>query len=110
MTGNEYGRIREMIEQRFRQDMAALERVWFTIHGANPPDSPVSLGKPADTGEPEIGGGGGKPLVSAADLGILSGKQMEQMHRKYRLSPEAAARKKAYMKAYWEKRKAKKGK
>lgn len=66
MTRLEYQRVRELIENRFRQDMAALERVWFTIHGVNAPDSPIAMDKPkpedaaqevpADTSPSEMAG------------------------------------------------------
>lgn len=49
MTIKEYQAIRELIESKFRKDMAALERVWFTIHGVNPPESVVELEPREDT-------------------------------------------------------------
>jgi hypothetical protein len=66
MTTAEYNAIREMIESRFRKDMAALERVWFTIHGVNPPESPVALAKSEDSDEISHGGGAAhRPDVAA---------------------------------------------
>lgn len=57
MTKAEYDNIREMIEARFRKDMAALERVWFTIHGVNPPDTVVALAPPAQDDAPVAAAG-----------------------------------------------------
>lgn len=43
MTLNDYKRLRDLIEDRFRHDMAAIERVFFIANGVNPPGAIADL-------------------------------------------------------------------
>jgi len=110
MTRTEYDNIREMIESRFRKDMAALERVWFTINGCNPPDSPLAL-ETREKEPPPYPLAHGEGLRSAESIGAQSAARIADTHRRpykkrgFGLSDEEKKeRKKAYMKAYWLKR------
>lgn len=96
MTRDEYKRIRDDLDVRYRDGMAALEQLWVALTGSNPPDSPLTL-----VGVEKI-----EPLRNAADMGIQrSEPHVEQTKRPYTTTPEMAAKKKAYMKAYWLKKK-----
>ncbi len=43
MTIAEYNSLRQQIEERYRGDMAALERVFYIVNGINPPGAVVAL-------------------------------------------------------------------
>lgn len=97
MTPRDYQSIRDMIETRFRQDMAALERVWYAINKVNPPDSPVALAPIDDTD-------------NDAAIGVVEvARPTESKPRasyKGLSDEEKKARKAEYMRAYLKKRRA----
>lgn len=99
MTTEEYKKIRDDLETRYRDGMAALEQLYTALTGSNPPDSPIALA--SSNGHEERG------LRSAESLGIPPAAAIDQRTagRTTRLSDDAKAKKKAYMKAYWQKRK-----
>jgi hypothetical protein len=90
MTLTEYTRVRELIESRFRHDMAALERVWHAIHGTNPPDSPMALAEPAkdDVDETTLGQSRTEEVQAPArkqreDLSGLSAEERKKRKAEY---------------------------
>ncbi len=99
MTRAEYQAIRELIENRFRQDMGALERVWFTVHGVNPPDSVISLARPKQEDEPAAAPAAATPgptgfvKKSRAELKMLSAADRKIYKAQY--MRDYAARKRA---------------
>lgn len=99
MTQNEYAQAVEAIDVKYREDRAALERVWILLNGSKAPDSLV-----------DVAGSDRVVMRSAEELGIPPAAAIDQRTavRATHLSEGAKAKKKAYMKAYWEKRKRKK--
>ena len=101
MTGAEYQRLKEMFETRFRQDMAALERIWFAIHGANPPDSVVKLAVERDPAA--------VPAADPAPVGdptTRSWPEERKLRKKIILTPARREKKREYMRRWLAKRKA----
>ena len=91
MTRQEFSALKEKIEMQYREDMAALERVYSLCNAA---ESLVVLDDP----EPAIANG----VVSAATLGIDTKPQIFKKRRSLKgLSPEERRKAKSeYMKEY----------
>ncbi len=102
MTNAEYVRAKEAIEERYRDDMAALERVWVILSGSKPPDGIV-----------EASATDRVHMRSAESLGIPTATSIDQMTAPRRRQSykglsleEKKARKAEYMKAYTARRRA----
>lgn len=107
MTKQEYQQAVEAIDMKYREDRAALERVWILLNGSKAPDGIAEPGESDRVG-----------LMNGEDLpGVIPGGSMKSGYvaRGVRKSlkglsaDEKKARKAAYMKAYLAKRKAAKG-
>lgn len=103
MTSAEYLQAKEAIEQKYKEDMAAIERAWIIINGTRAPDGVID---PEDVHR--VG------VHSAEALGIPSSGRIEEGHRTYKKreslkglsAEEKKEHKRAYMKAYLAKRRA----
>ncbi len=106
MNKQEYQQAIEAIDVKYREDRAALERVWILLNGRAAPDGIV-----------DVHGSDRVHLMNGADLpGVITGgspssafgREATARRSLKGLSPEEKkARKAAYMKAYMAKRKAK---
>lgn len=97
MTIEEFKMLKEKIESAYRDDMAALERVWKLMNGSTPPDGLVDF-EPARI-----------PMRSAEALGIPPASQIDHSvgargKRGGMTDEEKKERKKEYMRRYWAKR------
>ncbi len=106
MTKQEYQLAIEAIERKYLEDRAAMERAWLIMNGSQPPDGVV-----------DVNGGEHVGLINGADLrGAITGgspsseftRQTIERKSLKGLSPEQKkARRAAYMKTYWLKKKRK---
>lgn len=106
MTKLEYNQAIEAIDVKYREDRAALERVWILLNGSKAPDGVI-----------EVNGSERVHLMNGADLpGVVTGgspssafgREGTERRSLKGLSPdEKKARKAAYMKAYMARRKSK---
>lgn len=51
VTTDDFKKLRDRIDERYKADMAALERTWALMRGENPPESVVVLMEPKDGSE-----------------------------------------------------------
>lgn len=106
----EYNAMKESLETRYREGMAALETLWVSMNGSQPPGSVVAV----ETDGAEEVPGGDRGLRSAESIGAQSAARISGMHQERRKRQSTAgltdeqkkARKAAYMKTYLAKRKA----
>lgn len=70
MTSDEFLKLKESIESKYRDDMAAIERVWALYHPGEPaPESPFLSGAAGEEGIPEMSERGARVRRLRADAG-----------------------------------------
>lgn len=106
MTKQEYEQAVEAIDVKYREDRAALDRVWVLLNGSTAPDGVVNA---ADTERVRLINGEDLPGVMTGGSPAAGFNRETTIRRSYKgLSPEEKkARKAEYMKTYLAKRKAK---